>query len=295
MGIITLTPRISGDNYLGGPGVSGETTDNIGRFIPHHFSLSSGNITDRSALACSPASIFSYIGETFAADFVLEARNAGGDITTNYAGGFARLGSAGLAMGAVNDGTDLTTDLVTDSTAIDWIAGSGDARVVLHLARSSPAGPYTAFSLGTDPVDDDGVMLGFHDLDISGDGTNDHGLIDRTELRFGRLVPDSAIGSEQGPVALPLAGRYWNGSTWVSNDDDQCTAIALADHLQLTTNSGDTGDGSETVSLGGGSTAITESDPVTLSDGRATLTFSAPGVPGWVDVQMLLAIPCGTT
>lgn len=290
VGIITLTPRISGDNYLAGPGVTGETSDTIGRFIPHHFSLSSGNITNRTALACNPVSEFSYIGETFAADFVLEARSGGNEITTNYASGFAKLGSAGLVMGAVNDGTDLTPDLVTDSAAINWIAGSGEAQVLLHLARSSPAGPYTTFALGTDPVDEDGVMLGFHDLDIAGDGTHDHGLIDQTELRFGRLVLDSAIGSELGPVALPLNGQYWNGSTWVSNDDDQCTAIALADHLQLTTNSGDSGDGSETVSLGGGSTGIIESDPVSLSNGRASLTFSTPGVPGWVDVQMLLAM-----
>lgn len=65
----------------------------FGRFIPHHFQLSNGNILNRSELSgsCSPASIFTYMGEPFKVSFTLTAMNQAGSPTRNYVGPNAKL------------------------------------------------------------------------------------------------------------------------------------------------------------------------------------------------------------
>ena len=67
VGIISLTPRLASGAYLGTADVVGTAVDHVGRFIPDHFELTTGNIIDRAGLedltGCS--SDFTYIGERF--------------------------------------------------------------------------------------------------------------------------------------------------------------------------------------------------------------------------------------
>lgn len=71
----------------------------FGRFIPDHFQLGidgepeKGEILNRSELgpACTPASVFTYMGEPFRLTFKLTAKNKEGETTRNYAGGYAKL------------------------------------------------------------------------------------------------------------------------------------------------------------------------------------------------------------
>lgn len=68
-------------------------TSFFGRFTPDHFVVSAVSLTNRSDLACVPASIFTYMSEPIALGFTLTASNAAGGTTQNYttASGFARL------------------------------------------------------------------------------------------------------------------------------------------------------------------------------------------------------------
>ncbi|MDT8439258.1 MAG: hypothetical protein RQ729_09655 [Wenzhouxiangellaceae bacterium] len=282
VGIIGITPRLASGAYLGSEDVIGTQLEPVGRFIPTHFRLSNGTLTDRVDLAACEDD-FSYIGEIFRLDWRLDARNADDAITRNYDGDFARLAAEDLTL--AGDET-----LEVDQRVIDWDAGIGTAWARVSAERREPAGPFETFRIGTAPVDADGVELDAFDIDlVDDDGVDDHGLIASTELRFGRLVIDNAVGSELGPLALPLRAEYYVDGTWQVNQLDQCTALALADDLELTSDVQPTpGPGSAPIALGAGSTQIIETDPVTLVDGRGALTFSAPGSSGWVQAQLLL-------
>lgn len=159
------------------------------------------------------------------------------------------------------------------------------------LPRSALEGPYPNYQVTTAPVDSDGVSISGNDV------------IGSTELRFGRIVIDNAIGSELGPVDLPWRADFWDGVTWRVNAADDCTIIDPGAEVQLTSSGGDAGDGNSTVSLGGGSTAIDTGcsvlalggTPPACADpgpgaGRGRFRFSAPGAPGWVDLALQLDI-----
>lgn len=280
VGIVEITPRLASGAYLGTEDVVGPASEPVGRFIPAHFTLTAGNLTDRIRLSgCSTS--FTYFGEPLGADWTLEARNAAGVTTANYEGAFARLRSAQL-------GIDADEPLTVDSAALAWSGGFGTATAVLRADRDVPAEPVPDFRVGTAPVDEDGVRLRSPDVDFDDDGVTEHALIGSTELRYGRASMDNAVGSELGPLVLPLRIEHFADSTWMVNAADDCTAFALADHVELASSSGDTGTGSASVSLGTGSTAIQETSPITVSGGTTGFTFSAPGSPGWVDLDLLL-------
>src|SRR5690606_4037033 len=60
VGIITLEPRLDGGDYLGAGDVVGNTSSNIGRFIPFDFDVSQN--TPEFGSACGT---FTYIGQRF--------------------------------------------------------------------------------------------------------------------------------------------------------------------------------------------------------------------------------------
>ncbi|WP_338848468.1 DUF6701 domain-containing protein [Massilia sp. W12] len=82
----------------------------IGRFNPNHFSLTS-SVTQRSDInsgaGCSPASAFTYMGESFNLNFTLSAMNFSGVRTHNYFGPFAKLDGANWFGLAANNSLGL--------------------------------------------------------------------------------------------------------------------------------------------------------------------------------------------
>lgn len=268
VGIISITPRLASGAYLGTADVVGAELDHVGRFIPDRFELGTATLTDRAALSGCPSSSFTYIGERFDVDFTLYARNALGTTTQNYEGDFALLEAGDLGLSG-------SPPPQIDNASLDWVMGSGSAYAQLTLPRTTPEPPYPSYAVTTAPVDADGVAL---------DGS---GLVGTTALRFGRLVVDNAIGSELGPVELPWRVEYWDGATWRINADDDCTAIDLAAEIRLESSGGDTGDGTTTVSVGGGSTTIDASlSELTVSSGTGRFHFTAPGSDGWVNLTI---------
>ncbi|MDX1625229.1 MAG: LamG domain-containing protein [Wenzhouxiangellaceae bacterium] len=280
VGIVEPLPRLADGTYLGTADVVGPPGAPLGRFIPAYFTLDGATLVDRVEVA-GCASPFTYFGERIGLDWLLGARSAAGSMTTNYAGDFAKLGVAGLGLGG-------NEPLVVDVASITWTAGSGAAAAEVHVERDAPREPLDDFRVGTAPVDGDGVVLAAPDVDLDDDGVDDHGLIGATSLRYGRLRIENAVGSELGPLVLPVTALEFRDSTWQPNVDDDCTALSLADEVGLVSSGGDDADGTATVSVGGGTTSIQEADPVTLAAGEAGFTFSAPGAVGWVDLTLLL-------
>lgn len=267
-------------------------TPNIGRFIPHHFKLSESEsenqIIDRAALGCS--SDFTYIGERFDAEFTILALNADGNRTQNYEGDFAFLypdvpASAGvgeLPMEEV-DGPGLE---VLDIRIENWIMGSGVALAELKADRNDtefdkPFGPFDfasgeEYAVAAAPVDADSVAL------LSPPET-----VAATNLYFGRVVIDNAIGSELAPLDLPWRAEYWDGDTWLLNEEDSCTAMSLAVDVDLRDYDGNITDGTKSVPVNedGDETEIDSAGSVlTLASGQGHFRLTSPGFPGFIDL-----------
>ena len=286
VGIVTLTPAVASGSYLGAGAVSGTASTNVGRFIPARFALSGTTLTHRAALACTPASTFSYLDENFQLRFDLTAQNNAGAPTLNYTGGFAKLDPNSASvwnLAGVAGGTVFSTAsgrLAPGSASGAWANGvaSGVTLAAAALRAASADGPFNA-SFGIAPVDSDGVALATYDLDtdsaISG---NDRAAVASVALRHGRLRLGSAIGAADRPLALPVSAQYWTGSTWASNPLDSCTGVPVTalnfGNLRRTLTAADTG----------------ASAAITLNAGAGRLTLAAPqaGRRGTYDIALSL-------
>jgi MSHA biogenesis protein MshQ len=257
----------------------------IGRFVPARFALSVTSITHRSGLSCSPASTFSYLGETFRVGLTLTAQNASGATTTNYTGSFAKLDptQASAWRLAGRDGSTLFTTgssrLSLGSATGSWSAGvtSGATLTASALRSTSPDGPFSA-AFGVAPVDSDGVALAAFDMASAQGGSNDRATVGTVSLRFGRLRLSNAIGAADRVLALPATLQYWNTSHWATNTLDSCTSVSA-----------------NAVSFGNLRRTLTTSDTavtgaLTFSAGVGTLRLAAPGSghSGTVDVALSL-------
>ena len=268
---------------------TGSQNARVGRFKPAQFNLSAQSVTHRSALACSPASAFTYQGELFQLGFTLTAQNASNATTANYTGTFAKLDLStptnfaliGLAGTQPLRTTGGTPRLSLGTSSGSWSNGVATGITLAALVtRASAAEALSSASLGVAPQDSDGTLLSSYDLDSSypADST-DAGLIGTLDIRFGRLRLSPAIGPQDRDLPLPLAAQYWNGLAFVTNTLDSCTAIA-----------------STAVNFGQYRRTITAADtsvkssPVTLSSGTATLWLNKPaaGHAGTYDVTLSL-------
>jgi MSHA biogenesis protein MshQ len=215
---------------------NGAATAAIGRFKPDHFFLAPvSTLTNRSDLACAPASTFTYMTEPFQLSFVLRAQNTANGITQNYEGSIANLDLstlAGLGLGARSGTTNLTSRLDTSIAPTgSFAAGEATITATVSLTRTTPDGPFPATAVGLAPSDADGTQLqaAALDMDVDASGSNDHQQVGAsTEFRFGRLRMQNALGPEQAVLPIPVQTQYWNGTTFVTNAADNCTTLARA-------------------------------------------------------------------
>jgi hypothetical protein len=99
------------------------------------------------------------------------------------------------------------------------------------------------------------------------------------EFRYGRLRLVNANGSEMIALPAPALAEHWNGSAWVGNTRDFCTAIDPA-RVALSNWQRNLQEGETRVASAG-----------TLSAGRRSIVFLAPGAgnSGSVDLTIDLA------
>lgn len=292
-GIMNLNATLS--SYLvTGQDISGNVCD-VGRFYPNNFAIANMVIRNRSdIIAC--ADPFTYMGENFRIDYDLQAVsiNSPANITQNYIGNFAKLDTTSLVemnYGAADSAVNLTARLSVASTGV-FTGGVAPVTAILQLARNaSPDGEYSNLGVGVTPTDDDGVSLLPTELDLSLDGgANTHKLLGQTDIRYGRLNLQNNFGSELLTLTMPLSAEYYlnSASEFVTNLDDSCTTRTPADVLLYN-------DQEVKASRAAGNTVINinGANSTTLTGisafvgGQATLTFTAPGVEGHVNVEVL--------
>jgi MSHA biogenesis protein MshQ len=248
----------------------------IGRFRPDRFALSgSAVLANRAAAACAPASSFTYMNESLSLAFTLVAQNAQGATTANYHGAYAKFDPtsfAGYGFGARSGSTNLTARIdsafAPAGTWANGVANVAAATAIKRPAPDIPDGPYPALQVGIAPSDADGVQMAALDLDADGNGSADRknlGVV--TEIRFGRLRVENAVGVEVIPLNVPVRVQYWAGSGFVTNAQDSCTRLGR-DNISLVFAAGS--------SLGSCETALT-APTISFAAGEATLRLAAPG------------------
>jgi hypothetical protein len=235
VGSIALDAALTGGNYLGDGGNAVGTVGPLGRFIPDHFFLAPGaTLTNRAALACAPASSFTYLGERLGLSFTLQARNSANAVTQNYgtANGFAKLDPATVAqlgLGALSGTTDLTARIGSPAASGSFVFGAASIGATLAIDRAAaPDGPYVATRIGIAPADSDAVRLraSDYDMDVDGAGGNDHQQVGaNTEVRFGRLRSFNASGTTLLDLPLRLETQHYTGTGFVRNSADSCTRL----------------------------------------------------------------------
>lgn len=292
VGIIDLNAALN--NYLGsGENVQGNVCS-VGRFYPNHFIIANPVLTNRSDIpACADG--FTYMNENFKVDFDLQAMNqlATPTVTQNYQGAFAKLNPttlAGMNYGGTDAGTNLSGRLSVASAGA-FASGVASVSATQLLARNAtPDGSYTNFQLGVAPVDSDMVALLPADLNLSLDGgPNTHGLLQQTDLRYGRLTGKNNFGSELLPLTLFLAAEYYANGTveFVTNNADSCTSLAIADVLLFNNQEPKAGRtlGDPDIVVNGAATSTLTGVSAFVA-GVSSLSFSAPNAEGYVDLEV---------
>lgn len=264
----------------------------IGRFVPDHFAFTVPALTPAPQfrtfdMTCAAARSFTYVGAPFgyatAPTATVEARNAAGNVTTNYrgtgAGGLFKLTAAGLTQNYSMTGQTIATSL---SAAALTAVGNGTAtftantndRITIQRDNATASAPFNgAIELRWIAEDTSEVVLngtittspstGFL-FNGTGSGIGFDAGATTGEFRYGRLRVANANGSQLTALPVLVEAQYYNGATFITNAADNCSAIAnnnvafaFAGNLNAC----------ETALSGGG----------TLSGGRRTFVLSAPG------------------
>lgn len=286
----TFTLRAEATDYLGSSmDISGSVV--IGRFIPHHFELTPGYITNRVENSCTPASGFTYLGENLEFTYTLTAKNAAGTTTANYIAPFHKFSGDDeetpfseevYTIDAIDDPNSSATLLSgrIETGALErsygWDNGSATFRARLKVVREDvPDGPFDDVRFGIYVKDDDGVEIDAPDLDIDGDSiVESTQAAPATQLRYGRVFLENTHGSELLPLDMPFYAEYFDGNAFIRNDADSCTTFDLP-NFNFTNDTGSNGN-------------PVLSQQITIGEGMLSWN-NPPYSPGSIDVELDLS------
>ncbi len=165
----------------------------FGRFIPDHFDTV---VTQ----GCSTGG-FTYSAQPF--NTTVTAFNLSGIKTQNYDG------SSNFSKTVTLSDANAVTGSLSPASIIASAFTAG-------IATTTPA--FTFTSAKTAPA-----TIKLHAVDV------DNVLSATTEgtatIRSGRIILQNAYGSELLPLAVPLEVQYWNGTSYIRNQQDNCTAV----------------------------------------------------------------------
>ena len=268
VGVITLTPELADGAYLdftpsSDANVLGTAVERVGRFRPARLGVAVPN-APALANACAAGS-FGYMGQEFGfstpPELTVTGFAATGSVTGNYQNGagaanaFWRLGGglANRAYASTATGTMATLSrttnggnaTVTEQTASTLLEFDGTGRLTIsgdRLTYAKPATPEDPFNAqatltltAADLTDSDGACLdtaaldGCDPLAITGIGGS--------VQRWGRIAVTNAFGPEVLDLQVPMRAEFFNGTTFVANNDDVCSGVTLAPLVDV--NAGD--------------------------------------------------------
>jgi uncharacterized repeat protein (TIGR01451 family) len=188
------------------------TSNYFGRFIPDHFALTAGALTN----GCG--SQFTYFGQDgLTTEFTLTAQNTTNASTQNYAAGFAKLGLGNwtnytFSASGLPAGANLSASSTAPAGA--WILGSGAVSAKHQISRPASATSPASITIRAKPTDSDGVTI-----------PTATAVSTASNVRYGRLWMPNAYGSELLPLSIPLEAQYWNGASYIRNQQDNCSIV----------------------------------------------------------------------
>jgi len=230
VGIFNLT--VDESDYFGQV-VSASTLSNVGRFYPDHFIMSSQATTN----SCGD---FSYMDQPgVGISYTLQAHKAGGGVTLNYDGNFAKATPAShitLVAENSNDGGSYQARLLN---FID--SGWGNGEYVYSDSGSFTRSAivedrYDSLEVGIQFDDNDGGLAVLTGMDMRADSNSncaalfdcDAKLIGTLDARFGQLTLSNAFGPETSGLDMAVQTEYFNGTDFIINTDDNCTNLLIA-------------------------------------------------------------------
>jgi hypothetical protein len=245
---ITATPPVNG--YFGET-IPAAVSTNIGRFIPDHFDV---DITDNSFedSCTTSASDFTYIGQPFtyfnAPELLITAKNRSGITTKNYTEtGYQRLTAANIVRNfpiedTSKDGTVVATKMVVSAVTSDGnltkptsnpSSNAGEMKYTFDSLDSFTYSKNSNSEVGFFTSTYDIVINSIQDLDGANASTSLAFNVPSTNtvsptgvnLRFARWQIENTFGSETSNLPIPMAIEYWNGSDFLTNTLDTCTAF----------------------------------------------------------------------
>lgn len=217
-----------------------------GRFVPDHFDTA-------VSAACGS---FSYSGQPL--PLTITARNASSVVTQNYAG------SLGLAKPVTLSAANGVAGTFSPNPLVASVFAGGVANLT-----TPPSVAFIFSTLLTAPA---AVQVRATDSDAVSSADGSPVVEGSSMLRTGRLRLLNAYGSELLPVRVPVRSEFYTGTGWSINTADNCTALPTPTFF---------------VSNVAGATpviAATTPNPLTLTNGQATLVFNPTGVAGRFDL-----------
>ncbi len=288
VGIIEISANVTDLDYLGiGAAETARMTSKsgyVGRFTPDSLSITSlthGRFANANTSGAVP---FTYIGQDFGYEvgmepsFVVSALNAGGGVTQNYTGVWAKLVAAnanftGPSADTTQNGSDGITPMAltyTQNTTFNLVdGGSGTIEFEFQADddfnydkdANSQIVPFAQDIdlVITDVTDSDGIATPL--------GATLEPLAPLTpagrQMRFGRLRMENAFGSELNDLIMNYHIEFYDivGVTplWIRHDDAD-TSVLVGDISALP-----------------GNTAAIAINPTTPL-GKFEITLSAPGI-----------------
>ncbi|KAA0257362.1 hypothetical protein FHQ18_09960 [Deferribacter autotrophicus] len=269
VGVIELTAKQ--DDYLGAGSIS--SSIEVGRFIPHHFKITS---KDNGTLA-DAATNFTYTEQTTTystvPQFEITAQNKDNQTTQNYKDSFFKLtlssfnitspttddyqlGRDGVSKVSLQINRAIANLISHNNGTATYIFGSDNITYIKdNNSQIAPFTPHFTFTIDN-ITDSDGV-----------DAINlpDNISVSGSEMRYGRLKIYDNYGPETDNLTLTANTEYWDGNYWKLNSDDSHISINPDDFIL----------GNFTDELNSGETSITGTSGI--NNGEGSLTLSEPG------------------
>ena len=282
----------------------------VGRFVPDHF-----DATLNSPVFTPGCTTFTYMGQPikYATNPVatITAKNAIGVVMQNYtsASGLFKISPGNATYGITPSYAEASQVLTVLNSAVPVAVDTGSGVSTLTFADTTsnilgitrPASPINVFAaniaLSFTLQDTDGVTVGnVNGVATSnpvqfGSATSGNGISFTGNYNtqvWGRLSMSNINGSELVALTVPVFTEYYNGSAFVPNTSDNCTALSLASQILLSnpsTSNGNSQAGTATMTIGAGSSNTSLVNTI-LSSGVSGISFSAPGAgnTGYINV-----------
>ncbi|MDI1361651.1 DUF6701 domain-containing protein [Methylotenera sp.] len=207
----------------------------IGRFKPDHFRLTSAMTSACNAgTTATTADDFTYMSDPHLSISVAAKAESSQNITASrYGNSCPTAGSCRLTLTTQNNATQIDASRLQPAASLPsgtnivgtgatstyqsttWVNGTYTVSgATYQYNRGATAdGPYDNFNINFSVTDPDGVV--FSGASKTAD----------SRIRFGRLFIPNVYGSELLPLPVPVEAKYWNGTSYVRNQQDSCTIL----------------------------------------------------------------------